>query len=112
MWTTSTRVIVSLVLMCIAVPAAFASEPCDAQFQQQLHDSQRFVDAMHVAKPGGARVFAVDGSEFGSGQVLWMQGRIRHAVRLCTRGGPQYSAQAAADLTEVRSLIASKHRGP
>ena len=111
MWTIWTRVIVPIVLMCVAAPAAFASQPCDAEFQQQLHESQRFVDVLRVDKPGGARVFAADGSEFTSGQVLWMQGRVRRVVRLCKRGDSEAVAEAAAALTDVRTFIQSKHRG-
>lgn len=108
MWT---RLVLAVVLMGSVAPAAFADQPCAADFQQQLNVSQRFADTLRFDKPGQMRVFAADGSEFTAGQAMWMQGRLRRASRLCARGGAADSAAAAAALTEVQGLIRAHHRG-
>jgi hypothetical protein len=76
---------------------------CDAAFSRSLEPQQRLSDSLRIDKPGLARVFAADGSEFTAGQALWLKGRLRALQAACARGSP---IDAAAALGAVRDLIA------
>jgi hypothetical protein len=96
----------SLVL-CFSASAVYADGVCD---KTQYRDSARLVNSLRLEKPGQARAFAFDGSEFNGGQVLWMKGQLRKFDRLCTRDGVGDEAEAARTLAGIRELIDSHQR--
>lgn len=89
---------------------AQANPGCGAALQTRYVDVDRVAGSLHVYKPGQARVFAFDGSEYTGGESLWMQGQLRRVVRLCTRSRPQDGARAARVIGEVESLVQARER--
>lgn len=86
----------------LACATASAGPGCDPAFAQQLHQSARLADSLRPDKPGQARVFATDGSEFTAGQALWMKGQLRLIDQACERGD---QAEATQLLAAVQELI-------
>jgi hypothetical protein len=94
-------------VICLAAPfsqAAGATE-CDPGFSATLRASERLVDSLQPAKPGLARVYALDGSEFTAGQALWLKGQMREIRKACAQGHP---ADAAQRLKSAQELIAAR----
>ena len=87
----------------LAASAASVSLGCDAAFSRSLEPQQRLADSLRIDKPGLARVFAADGSEFTAGQALWLKGRLRALHTACARGS---QSEAAAARAEVQALVA------
>ena len=101
--------IMSASLLSLLASTAFAASLCNGPADRQYRDCVRMVDSLRPQKPGQARVYAADGSEFTAGQVQWMRGQLRKAARLCATGNPRDQDEAARVLTEIQSLLAS-HR--
>lgn len=98
--------LLAMALVACALPLSHAADSCDASFTAQYHDTATLVNSLRPDKPGQARVFAADGSEFVAGQANWMQAQLRKINEACMRGD---SARAAHLLQEVQELLRS-HR--
>jgi len=80
---------------------------CDPSMTASIHATQLLVGSIRVDKPGLARVYAADGSEFTGGQALWMRGQMLSVEKACASGDP---GTAAERLAQVRALIAAHTR--
>jgi hypothetical protein len=80
---------------------------CDSSMTASIHFTQLLVGSIRVDKPGLARVYAADGSEFTGGQALWMQGQMLSIEKACAGGDP---GSAAERLAQVQALIAAHTR--
>jgi hypothetical protein len=89
-------------LSFLAPATALADLDCDAATASKLRALERFADSVRVDKPGLARVYAQDGTEFTAGEALWMKGQLRSADTACARGN---SAGAGQRLQAVDRLI-------
>jgi hypothetical protein len=89
-------------MVCLGSQVLRASESCDPDLARQYRESLRIADSLRPDKPGEARVFAVDGSEFTAGQVQWMKGRLRLVEEACAHGD---QATAQRLLRDVQELI-------
>jgi hypothetical protein len=87
-------------MLAQSVPAVSAG--CDPGFTNSLNATQHFVDSIRADKPGLARVYASNATEFTAGQALWMKGELREINDICARG---QQAEAAERLASVRRLI-------
>lgn len=96
---------VCLFLTCLAHADCGNSQ--SARYQQL--DS--IVHGLRLDKPGQARVYAPDGSEYTGGEVLWMRAQIKKVERLCADGSEQDQGRAAAILGELEELVRSHKRG-
>jgi hypothetical protein len=86
---------------------AFAGDGCDPGFANQFQQAERVVDSLRPDKPGQARVFATDGSEFTAGQSRWMKGQLRLIEQACARGD---RAEATRLLAAVQELLKTHQR--
>ena len=102
----SKKILVPVVVACIGSPVLHASE-CRSEWARKWLDCAHLVDMLRPDKPGQARVFASDGSEFTAGQVMWMKGQLRLAERACARGD---RTDATRLLTGVLDLVKSHQR--
>jgi HAMP domain-containing protein len=59
---------------------------CEAPLVRSLQDAGRRIESMQVTKPGQARVFAADGSEYTAGAVRRMKAEVQLADQACRRG--------------------------
>ena len=102
----------SMVLAAVAclATAVHAASPGDDVASQQYRDCARIVDSLHPDKPGQARVFTSDGSEFTAGQASWMKGQLRKVARLRASGAAGDQEEATRTLAEVREFIKSHQR--
>lgn len=80
---------------------------CDSSMTASIHATQLLVGSIRVDKPGLARVYATEGSEFTGGQALWMQGQLLSIAKACASGDP---GNAAERLAQVQALIAAHSR--
>jgi hypothetical protein len=101
------KIAIPMALGWLAYATAFAGPGCDLALAQQLHQSALVVDSLRPDKPGQARVFATNGSEFTAGQALWMKGQLRLIAQACERGD---EAQATQLLATVQELIKAHQR--
>ena len=85
---------------------ARADSPCDSTMNARVRQTQLLVDSIRVDKPGLARVYASDGSEFTAGQALWMKGQMRQIEEACAAGDP---TSAVHRLTAIQNLLTA-HR--
>ena len=95
------------VLFLLVCPTAHAHGGCDPGLSAELATLQRFAHSVPVDKPGLARVYAADGTEFTAGQALWMKGQVREVEAACARGD---RADAAQRLDAVSALVQERHR--
>lgn len=91
----------------VLAAAGNARADCDSSFGSTLQNTERFVATMRADKPGQARVFAVDGSEYTAGLVRWMTAELRAAGRDCRDARP---AEAAKHLAAVQETLSSSQR--
>lgn len=91
--------------------SAHADTGCSAALMTRLESLARIADSLHVDKPGQARVFALDGSEYSAGQSYWMQGQLRKAARLCAPRSGDGEAQAARVIAQVERLVHEHGQG-
>ncbi len=98
---------ISCAFALLGAPVSYANSGCDPALIVALQSSARIVTSLRPDKPGLARVFAVDGSEFTAGQSQWMRGQLRKSSRACARGD---AAAAESSLAGVRELIESHKR--
>ena len=105
------RIVFAFAVMTLVPALASASAGCDPAVTSSIVVAQRLVESLRADKPGLARVYARDGSEFTAGQAQWMRGQLRKVERLCASAAPADQAEAERVLAEVRELIVSRHRG-
>ena len=91
----------SLVCMTVQVDVARADNRCDATTTASIHHTQSLVDSIRVDKPGLARVYAADGSEFTAGQALWMKGQMREIEQACANSDQAVAAQRLAAIQDL-----------
>jgi hypothetical protein len=103
----SYRIVLPLVIACLATSAVYAGTGCDETLTQSFHECVRIVDSLRPDKGGQARVFASNGTEFTAGQAQWMKGQLNLVDKACARGD---QAEAARLLTEVQELIKAHSR--
>jgi hypothetical protein len=101
------KVVVSSAIALGAASICDADASCDPAQLEGLQRSERIVASLRPDKPGQARVFAIDGSEFTAGQSAWMRGQLSRSKRACARGE---AAEAAALLAELQELIKAHAR--
>jgi hypothetical protein len=101
-----------LIGMAMAGVAAVAQAQtgCSASVMARLDSVDRIAGSLHPDKPGQMRVFARDGSVYSGGQILWMQGQLRRAARLCARMEANNQAQAALVIGEIETLVQAHAR--
>lgn len=64
--------LLAMALLACVVPLSYAADSCEASFAARYRDTATVVHSLRPDKPGQARVFATDGSEFTAGQAHWM----------------------------------------
>lgn len=94
-------------VFALASMTGHANTPCDRATTSNFQALQRLAGSIRVDKPGLARVYALDGTEFTAGQALWMKGQLREVEAACTRGD---RADAAQRLDGVQELIRARSR--
>ena len=99
--------LVACALVASTVSLAHAANTCDPSFTAQYHDTATLVNSLRPDKPGQARVFAADGSEFTAGQAQWMQGQLQKINEACRRGD---QTQATQLLSDLQDLLKSHHK--
>lgn len=98
--------VASTALLALSNPAHAS---CSSPLTEQFAGVQRIVDSLRSDKPGQARVFASDGSEYTAGEAAWMKGLLHAAQQACARGD---EASAASAVDAVRDLLNSRHHAP
>ena len=101
------KVVTSTAVVLGGVSAVHAAEGCTPAQFDALQKSEHIVASLRPDKPGQARVFAIDGTEFTAGQSLWMRGQLNKSSRACVRGE---GSTAAVLLTELQQFIQSHVR--
>jgi len=96
----------ALTAVLLASARASANSNCVA-LGDQLQALQRLADSLRPDKPGLARVYAYDGTEFSAGQALWLKGQLREVEAACAR---RDEAAAAQRLEAVQQLIQARRR--
>jgi hypothetical protein len=92
--------------MCaLASESARADGSCDVSTITRLTALQHLADSVRVDKPGLARVYAEDGTEFTAAQASWIKGQLRQAGAACARGD---SADAAHRLDAVSQFVRAR----
>jgi hypothetical protein len=86
---------------------ARADDRCDSTTAASIHSTQLLVDSIRVDKPGLARVYASDGSEFTAGQALWMKGQMRQIEVACANSD---QVGAARRLAAIQGLVMAHSR--
>ncbi len=92
----------------LLVGTANARADCDPTLGSSLRDAERFVATMRADKPGQARVFASDGTEYSAGLVRWMAAQLRAADKDCLNAKP---AEALKRLSAVQDTLTPSHGG-
>ena len=98
--------LLAMALLACVVPLSYAADSCEASVAARYRDITTVVNSLRPDKPGQARVFATDGSEFTAGEAHWMQGQLVKINEACTRGD---EAQAAHLLAKLQELLKSHH---
>lgn len=98
----SYNLVITFAVGWLTCTTVFAGDGCNPVFAQQFQHAEGVVDSLRPHKPGQARVFATDGSEFTAGQTHWMKGQLRLIEQACARGD---RAQAARLLAVVQELL-------
>ncbi len=93
--------------LCFLSYGTSASADCDATLVTSMRDAQRLVTSMRADKPGQARVFAADGSEYSAGLVRWMAAELVDAEKNCREGN---FAAAGAKVAAVQETLAAHAR--
>ena len=97
----SNKILPLLAMTLFVSSTAFATESCDRQPNSAYHQSMLIVDSLRAEKPGQARVFAYDGTEFTGGQSQWLHGQMRVIDRACARGDQATAARVLADVQQL-----------
>jgi hypothetical protein len=100
------RVVISSAVL-LGASVGYADASCAPAQLEALQKSERIVASLRPDKPGQARVFAIDGSEFTAGQSAWMRGQLSKSSRACARGE---DSQAAAVLAGLQAFIKAHAR--
>jgi hypothetical protein len=74
---------------------------CDEGFVREVSGVTRVIESLKLDKPGQARVFATDGTEFTGGQALWLKGQLRAIERACERGDREAASRRLPPLVEL-----------
>jgi hypothetical protein len=96
-----------LAVCLLASESARAGGGCDVSTITRLTALQHLADSVRVDKPGLARVYAEDGTEFTASQAWWIKGQLRAAEAACARGD---SADAAHRLDTVGQFMHARSR--
>lgn len=91
----------------LVVSSAQAHAQCSPGLGDNIAGADRLVASLRPVKPGQMRVFALDGSEYGAGQVHWMKGQLRFVSRACALGD---DASADSHLQGVVDLLKAHRR--
>jgi hypothetical protein len=86
---------------------ARADSHCDPTTAASIHQMQFLVDSIRIDKPGAARVYTADHSEFTAGQALWMKGQMLEIERACATGD---QADATRRLAAIQALVTTHSR--
>jgi hypothetical protein len=103
--TTTLFSIIGSIYMLAASPMTHAG--CSPALTEQIVNAERIVDSLRPDKAGQMRTFATDGSEYTSGQALWMKGQMRAVERACAHGD---DAAATEALRGVQDLLKAHRR--
>ena len=95
----------ALAISFLASAATRAGDGCDANVSRKLAELQRLSASVRVDKPGLARVYAQDGTDFTAGQALWIKGQLREAEAACARGD---RAEAESRLDAVKRVVSAR----
>lgn len=98
---------VALALGLLGYGTGAAAEDCDPALLSSMRDAQRLVAPMRADKPGQARVFAADGSEYPAGVVRWMTAELLAAEQNCRDGK---SADAETHVAGVEATLTAHAR--
>jgi hypothetical protein len=93
------RFVKPLLIAGLASSSLYASPSRDDTFMQSFQDCVRLVESLRPDKPGQARVFAADGSEFSAGQARWMQAQLRLVGAAHARGDQVRATQLLAEIS-------------
>jgi len=96
------KVAISALVFSLVALEAQAGTGCIPSLSVPLQDAERTVSSIRFDKPGQARVFAADGSEYTAGAARWMSAELSIAGRACTRGD---EATAVQHLDAVRKVL-------
>ena len=91
-----------MIVLSLTALEANAGTGCDVGVNAQLQGADRLVESIRSDKPGQARVFAADGSEYTAAAARWMSAELGIANRACARGD---SATAIRRVDAVRNLL-------
>ena len=80
---------------------------CDPALLTSMRDAERLVGPLRADKPGQARVFAADGSEYSAGLVRWLAAELVAAETNCRDGKV---AAAREHLTAVKDTLSAHAR--
>ena len=99
----------AVVLGCLTAgpEVARADKGCEPALTSSIRDTQALAYSIRVDKPGLARVYAADGSEFTAGQAHWMKGQMQRVDKACARGD---LSDAEQRLASVQALLAAHKR--
>jgi hypothetical protein len=98
--------IVSAAMLSVTATASAApASTCDAALRASLRSAAREINSLRPDKPGQARVFARDGSEFTAGTARWLAAELRQAERACARDD---GASAASGIADIDALLNSR----
>jgi hypothetical protein len=86
---------------------ARADNRCDATTSAAIQRILPLVDSIRIDKPGLARVYAVDGTEFTAGEGRWMKAQVLEIEKACVSGD---QANAALRLAAIQSLVTAHTR--
>jgi hypothetical protein len=98
------QVLIGVGMICAAA-IAHADVGCSAALMTRWDGIERIAQSLRADKPGQARVFALDGSEYSGAQSYWMKGQLRKTARLCARSSGDAEAQAARVIEELEALV-------
>lgn len=105
-----TKVLIGVALAVCLLGASHVHAACSEPLVARYDRMDSLVQSLHADKPGAARVYVRDGSEFTGGQVWWMRGQMMRVARLCASGSAQDQELAAQPLGEVEELVRSHRR--
>ena len=92
-------------LLAAAASTAAYGAGCDAGFLAALSPCAHVVQSLRADKPGVARVFASDGSQYTGAAALWLKGQLRAIERAC---GRDEVGEASERLERLRRVIAAQ----
>jgi hypothetical protein len=92
-------------LLCVAARADTVraeKHSCDLTLSSSIERMERVLGSIRVDKPGLARVYSANGTEFTAGQALWMKHQMRELETACAHGD---QVAAARHLEQLQVLL-------